>query len=99
MKIIDILSHQSRDLAGAVQARERTMTTARRRLGKTFLHDEAPPPGLVAHLAARHEGVERDRLVLAPQAPGGAEIRNATFRGYPRPGKRDDCPRALDQVT
>jgi hypothetical protein len=68
-------------------------------LGETLLHDEAPAPGLVAHLAARDEGVERDRLVLGPQAAGRTEIRDTAFGGYPRPGERDDSARALDQAA
>ena len=75
------------------------MSAARLRLGETLVHDEAPPPGLVAHLAARHEGVERDRLVLGPQAARRAEIRDAAFGGYTGPGERDNRLRALDQVA
>ena len=99
MQIVDVLRHQRRHLAGAIEAGERPMAAARLRLGETLLHDEAPPPGFVAHLAARHEGVERDRLVLGPQAAGRAEIRNAAFGRDPGPGEGQIRPRVLDQVA
>ena len=99
MQIVDILRDQRRNLAGAVEPGERAMAAARFRLGETLLHDEAPPPGLVAHLAAGHEFVERDRLVLGPQAAGRAEIRNAAFGGDAGAGERHDGARVLDQVA
>src|ERR1700688_113978 len=99
VKVIDILRHQRRDLAGAIETAQRQMPPPRLRLGETLLHDEAPAPGLIAHLGACHKRIERDRLVLGPQAAGRAEIRDAAFGRYARPGEWDDCLRALDQVT
>ena len=99
MKVVDILRHQAWDFAGAIEAGERAVTAPGPGLGETFLHDKAAAPGLVAHMAIGHECVERDRLVFGPQAAGRAEIGDAAFGRYPRPGERHDLLRALDQVS
>ena len=99
MQIVDILRHQRRHLAGAIEARQRPVPPARLGLGETFFHGEAPPPGFVAHVVARHEGIERDRLVLGPQAAGRAEVGDAAFGRDAGPGERDDPARVLDQVA
>ena len=99
MEVVDVLRHQRRYFAGAVETGERPMPAARLGLSEILLHGKAPPPGFVAHLLVGEKIVELDRLVFGPQAAGRAKIRNAAFGRYPRPGEGNDPPRALDQVA
>src|SRR6185503_10615157 len=99
VQVVDILRHQSRHLAGAVEARQRAMAAAGPGGGKARLHGEAPPPGLVAHLPAAKEVVELDRPVFAPQPAGRAEIRDAAFGRDAGAGERHDPARGGDQLA
>ena len=60
---------------------QRAMAAARTGRREGMFHREAPPPGFVARVLPRHELVERDRPVPAPQPVRRAEIRNAGLRG------------------
>ncbi len=66
VQIVDVLGDEAGNLAGAVEPGERPMPAAGLGPREILFHGEAPPPGFVAHLAARQEVVERDRLVLGP---------------------------------
>ena len=85
--------------ARPVETRQRLMAPAGFRLGKTLLHDKTPPPGLVAHLLARDKRIERDGLVLGPQAARRPEIGDPAFGGNPGPRKWDNHRRIIDQVA
>ena len=88
VQIVDVLRDHRRRPCRGDTAREREMAAAGLRRREMFLHREAAPPCLVAHLAACEELIERNRLRLGPQAAGRTEIRNAAFGRDPGAGKR-----------
>src|SRR5271166_3538239 len=98
MQIVDILRDHCRDLSRPVEACQREMSATWFRGGELRLHGEAPAPCLVAHLLARDELVERDRLVLGPQPARGAKIGDATLGRNSGAGERCDDTRRLDQL-
>src|SRR5579864_4873527 len=98
VQVVDVLGDDRGHLAGAVKARQRPVAAARPGIAELVGHGEAPPPRFVARLLARQELVERDRLVLGPQAPGRAEIGDAALGGNAGPGEWDNDPSLVDQV-
>src|SRR5262245_63463886 len=97
MEIVDILRDHRRRLAGAVETGKRKVPATGPGGGKLRVHGKAPAPSFVAHLLAREELVERDRLILGPEPAGRAEIGNATLGGNSRSSERGDDARALDR--
>src|SRR5262244_3042109 len=98
MQIVDVLRDHGRRLAGAVEAGKRKVPATGPGGGKLRVHGKAPAPSFVAHLLAREELVERDRLILGPEPAGRAEIGNATLGGNSRSSERGDDARALHQL-
>jgi hypothetical protein len=70
VQVVDVLGDDGGHLAGAIEARQRPVSAARPGIAELVGHGEAAAPGFVARLLAGQELVERDRLVLGPQAPG-----------------------------
>ena len=66
MQIVDILRDDGRDLAGAVEARQRAMAAAGLCPAELLLHGEAAPPQLIARLLAVQELIEWDRPIPSP---------------------------------
>src|SRR5205085_6304145 len=96
VQIVDVLRDHRRRLPGLVEAREREMPPARPRTLELVLHRKAPAPGLIAHLLACHEGIERDRLHPRPDAAWRAEIGNAALGRDSGPRERQNGFGVLD---
>jgi len=98
MQVVDILRDHRRRLAGAVEARKREVSAPGLRRGKVRIHGETPPPGLVSHLLAGKELVERDRPVLGPESARRTEVGDAALGRNASAGEGNDDAGAIHQL-
>src|SRR3981081_4757564 len=90
LQVVDFLRYPRRRLAGAVETRKREVSAAGLRGRKMRIHGKTPPPGLVSHLLAGEELIERDRPVLGPQPARRAEVGDAALGRNAGAGEGND---------
>src|ERR1700730_18330044 len=99
MQVVNVLGHNSSDLAGAIKARQREVPATRLGVAKLILHGKSSAPSLIAEILTGQEIAKRDRLIASPQTTRRAEIGDARLGGNAGPGKREDHFGISNQLT
>ena len=96
---VDVLGDDAGNLAAADELGDGEVAAIGRGVVDGLPGGELAPPGLAARLLGMHEVLEVDGLVLGPDAPGAAEVRDAGLGADAGPGEDDGAAAGLEHLA